>query len=400
MLAKNAPPPPPPPPHFVSAEVRKVGTEVRCDCPVYRSSPNICQHALAAAEDLGSFAKFLQWVRKTRKSSNLSQLIADSVPKTGGEKSTTRRKGAPKRKLSGKQDLPVCSASPSSFSSPSQSSPCSNEYTPPPLQVARPPSQSSSCSNEYTPPPLQVARPPSQSSSCSNEYTPPLLQVARPPFQSSSCGSEYTPPPLQLGPPFQSSSSSSEYTPPPLQLGPPFQSSSSSSEYTPPPPQLGPPFQSSSSSSEYTPPPPQVGPYTVGFQMQSPVYAHSVDMYSNCHLTQSTGTDPSAWFRLQSLEGTRIRMCYGCNSPIRKDTTTVPPPPDDLVIAFKERRWYRDPRTQMMKLTSSAENAYYHFNKSCVQMKHPSFSPSMLHIPPDLLLSVRHRMQLHDQFGL
>ena len=83
------------PPHFVSAEARKIATEVRCDCPVYRSSPNICQHALAAAEDLGVLPKFLQWVRKTMKSSNLSLLIADSVPKTGGEKSTTRWKGAP-----------------------------------------------------------------------------------------------------------------------------------------------------------------------------------------------------------------------------------------------------------------------------------------------------------------
>ena len=57
------------PPHFVLAEARKIGTEVRCNCPVYRSSPNICQHALAAAEDLGVLPKFLQWVRKIKKCS-------------------------------------------------------------------------------------------------------------------------------------------------------------------------------------------------------------------------------------------------------------------------------------------------------------------------------------------
>ena len=89
------------PPHFVSAEARKIGTELRCNCPVYRSSPNICQHALAAAENLGVLPKFLQWVCKTKKSSNLSLLIADSVPKTGGEKSTTRRKGASRKKKTG-----------------------------------------------------------------------------------------------------------------------------------------------------------------------------------------------------------------------------------------------------------------------------------------------------------
>ena len=37
------------------------------------------------------------------------------------------------------------------------------------------------------------------------------------------------------------------------------------------------------------------------------------------------------------LEGTRIRMCYGCSNPIRKDTSTVPPSLHDIVIAYKER---------------------------------------------------------------
>ena len=168
------------PPRFVSAEARKIGTEVRCDCPVYRSSPNICQHALAAAEDLGVLPKFLQWVRKTKKSSNLSLLIADSVPKTGGEKSTTRRKGAPRKKQGDKQDLSLPNPSPYSFS---------------------------------------------------NYY---------------------------------------------------------------------PPFQPSAWRNEYTQQPPQFGPCPVGFQFQSPVYAQSVDMYSNCQLATSTDTNPTEWFRLHA----------------------------------------------------------------------------------------------------
>ena len=51
-----------------------------------------------------------------------------------------------------------------------------------------------------------------------------------------------------------------------------------------------------------------------------------------------------------------------------------------------------------MKLKSTVENTYYHFNRS-VQMRHPSFTQAMLHIAPDLL-TVHHQMQLHDQFGL
>jgi len=43
------------------------------------------------------------------------------------------------------------------------------------------------------------------------------------------------------------------------------------------------------------------------------------------------------------IEGNRIRTCYGCGSPIRKDTAQVPPPPHDMIISYKERRLFRDP---------------------------------------------------------
>ena len=56
------------PPHFVTCEVRKNGTEVKCDCPVYRSIPNICQHALAVAEDIKLLIEYLQWVQHIKKS--------------------------------------------------------------------------------------------------------------------------------------------------------------------------------------------------------------------------------------------------------------------------------------------------------------------------------------------
>lgn len=56
---------------------RKVGTEVKCDCPVYRSSPNLCQHALAAAEDMNILPDYIQWIHKIKKTLNLSQLVAD-----------------------------------------------------------------------------------------------------------------------------------------------------------------------------------------------------------------------------------------------------------------------------------------------------------------------------------
>ena len=53
--------------HYVCTTKHSVGVEVKCGCPVYRSSPNICQHAVAAAEDLHILSDYLLWVRKQRR---------------------------------------------------------------------------------------------------------------------------------------------------------------------------------------------------------------------------------------------------------------------------------------------------------------------------------------------
>lgn len=41
------------PPHFVYSMKLALGVEVHGDCPVYHSARNVCQHSLAAAEDMG-----------------------------------------------------------------------------------------------------------------------------------------------------------------------------------------------------------------------------------------------------------------------------------------------------------------------------------------------------------
>ena len=87
-------------PHYVCSVKHATETEVKCDCPVYRNSPNICQHALAIAEDLQVLSDYLLWVKRTKKGPNLSQLMASSVPKDGGQKPVSRRKGNPKQKKS------------------------------------------------------------------------------------------------------------------------------------------------------------------------------------------------------------------------------------------------------------------------------------------------------------
>ena len=71
-----------------------------CDCPVYSSTPKVCQHSLAAAEDMGVLSDYLLWVGKIKGPAlNLSNLIANKVPQSSGQKgSTSCRKGVPKGK--------------------------------------------------------------------------------------------------------------------------------------------------------------------------------------------------------------------------------------------------------------------------------------------------------------
>ena len=75
------------PPHFVFSKKLGATVEVRCNCGIFKSTPNICQHSLAAAETMGILKDYLDWVQKTKaKGLNLSTLIANDIPKSSGKK--------------------------------------------------------------------------------------------------------------------------------------------------------------------------------------------------------------------------------------------------------------------------------------------------------------------------
>lgn len=84
-------------PHFVYAKKSGHGTEEHCDCPVYSSTPKVCLHSLAAADDMGVLSEYLVFLRKTKAVGlNLSTLISKELPKSAGQKQgMSRRKGAP-----------------------------------------------------------------------------------------------------------------------------------------------------------------------------------------------------------------------------------------------------------------------------------------------------------------
>jgi len=51
------------PPHYVHTKKSQgCGTEVHCNCPVYSSTPKVCQHSLAAADDMGVLSDYLTFL--------------------------------------------------------------------------------------------------------------------------------------------------------------------------------------------------------------------------------------------------------------------------------------------------------------------------------------------------
>lgn len=132
------------PPPFVYSKKSGTGVEVHCDCPVFRSTPKVCQHSLAAAEHMGITSQYLAWVRKTKSVGlNLSNLISKELPKSTGQKgSTSRSKGVPKGKkqpILAEKDGIVCS---NISHAPTLSSPTSlptQSFAPMPMLTQAPP---------------------------------------------------------------------------------------------------------------------------------------------------------------------------------------------------------------------------------------------------------------------
>ena len=76
------------PPLHVTTKGTMTGTAFHCSCFVYRSSPTLCQHCLAAAEDMGMLGEYLQWVRSSKKAlCNISQVLVNSIPRDKWTKS-------------------------------------------------------------------------------------------------------------------------------------------------------------------------------------------------------------------------------------------------------------------------------------------------------------------------
>ena len=309
-------------------------TEVHCDCPVYSSTPKVCQHSLAAAEDMGILKEYLIFLSRTKAAGlNISSLISKELPKSAGQKqATSRRKGIAKSKKK-----PVLVESNDIFQTNDSIS-----ASPPMLYSSGSENVPPSYLNSYPPLPMH-----SPLYSQQQFYSPPLLPSQ---FGQPSSLLPFVQPSSWLPSQFGQS--------PSLSCGNYFDQ---------------PTFQSSFINNSYS-------------QSPSPCTSNSDQVY----------------LVIKFLEGNRIRSCYGCGNSIRKDTSTIPPPPHDLIIAFKERRYYKDPHTHQMRLTSTEENTYYHLMLNCVLQKHSAFQSCMLKVADSALprLQSIHRFHVKEQFNI
>ena len=80
----------------------------------------------------------------------------------------------------------------------------------------------------------------------------------------------------------------------------------------------------------------------------------------------------------------RIQICQGCRISFHPDNDQ---PPHDLVVCRKECRPYRTQNGQM-KTPSTPSNSHYHLNLQCIRAAAPSFMPSELVIPEDVLANL------------
>ena len=120
------------------------------------------------------------------------------------------------------------------------------------------------------------------------------------------------------------------------------------------------------------------------------------------HQYNQSGVSSQLVFLANFIEGNRIRTCYGCGNPIRKDRTQVPPPPHDMIISYREHCLYGDPNTHQMHLTATEETIYYHAMRSCLMQKHPAFQMNMLKVGDSSLLRLSnvHRIRFKEQFNI
>ena len=140
-----------------------------------------------------------------------------------------------------------------------------------------------------------------------------------------------------------------------------------------------------------------------GKRVRKPPQHRNIQDYGNPN-SQTTSSPDDEKLNLVFLETTKARTCYGCGEKFRsKDDVKfkiVPPIPYDIALTRRERRVYKKPGTNAIRIAMTAENVYYHPKKKCLREKVSSLSPSMFNIDQDIKerLTPAHKNLLAAEF--
>ena len=323
-------------PHLV---VPKKGGSYSCDqdCPNWKAL-KICSHSVAVAEICGKLTDFITWYKKLKHTPNVSKFAQATMPKGRGQKGTR----APHTR---KPSLPVEQVLKNPGLSSSESI-CN--------------SQASGNLNSYS-----VSEPDSQVASQVNNFQLPVVEHV----QTISPSPGIYQPPAILPPQTWMHSSNQWYDnwtwPTSIRPRPHTPVSHSFFEYN----------YSTPVRASFTPP------------------THAIAMPSfegNYASSPLSNSDP---FILCKISG-NIKVCAGCRNKYPKS----PSPPHDMCIKHQEWREYFPEGTKVSKYRFG--NAYYHFNSSCVKLRHPQFAPHHLQVPTNLELSEAHKEFLQCHFSI
>ena len=137
----------------------------------------------------------------------------------------------------------------------------------------------------------------------------------------------------------------------------------------------------------------QVQPLIVNASLGPLVQSQSlVDSVSSSVMAPPSPVPPNTNpFYMRFIEG-NICMCQGCKSFLKCANGSLPAPPFDLCCARVEKRSFRD-SNGILRTPNKEQPSHYHINLLCIRAASPSFVPSSIFIPPDVMpkLSAVHK---------
>ena len=356
-------------PHFV--QVTSAG-QYTCDktCLQWVSS-HICAHTLVAAELNGELHLFLQWYKKNNPQPNITQLAMAGLPKGRG-----RKGGIPKRKRSRvftATDVVVSRAATMQAHGVSSAFNTQSGAT----TVSFPTEQrlNSGFATMQAPEVSSVFN--TQSGATTVSFpTEQRLNSGFATMQAPEVSSVFN----------TQSGATTESFPTELCLSsglsrPNTTTATTASVSV----QVGNNFSSFSNS--------QVQPLIVNASLGPLMQSQSlVDSVSSSVMAPPSPVPPNTNpFYVRFIEG-NIRMCQGCKSFLKCANGSLPAPPFDLCCARAEKRSFRD-SNGILRTPNKEQPSHYHINLPCIRAASPSFVPSSIFIPPDVMpkLSAVHK---------